>query len=128
MYSKTIYNFVGGMMGYVLCPVALAGLGMPLCLRLFRHACPVLAIVFFWVAVLIALGNVYLCARHGVTGEGASYFPVFFSLAAIPAWILSRPAGGMSSSAGIVLLILSYDFLGQGILGAMVARYTKGRI
>lgn len=125
MYSETVYRLVGGMVGYVLCPMALAGFGTPLYLHFFQHAHSVLAVVFFLVAALIALGNVYLCARRRIVGGGASYFPAFFSMAAIPAWFLVNPSVGMPSSVVIVLLILSFDFFGQGILGAVVAKYTN---
>lgn len=127
LYSETIYRLVGGLIGYVLCPVALAGFGTPLYLHFFQSARPVFAAVFTSVAVLIALSNVYLCARRAVVGEGASLFPACFSMAAIPAWFLHEPAANTLTGAVTVILILLFDFMGQSLLGLVVAKFTNKR-
>ncbi len=124
MYSETAYRFVGGLQGYVLCPLALTGFATPLYVHFFAGARLEIGIMFLVISVLIAIANVHLCSRREVIEKSASYFPAFFSMAGMSAWYLIAPVSAMFHVlAGI--LILLFDFLGQPLFGAALARMTN---
>ncbi len=124
MYSETAYRFVGGLQGYVLCPLALTGLATPLYVHFFAGARLEIGITFLVISVLIAIANVYLCSRCEIVEKSASYFPLVFSMAGISAWYLIAPVPTMFNVLAVILILL-FDFLGQPLFGAGLARMTN---
>ena len=124
MYSEMTYRFVGGLQG-VLCPLALTGFAAPLYVLFSNEAQLRIGIMYGVVAALIAIVNVYLGSRREIVEKSASYFPMFFSMAAIPAWFLIAPVPALPDVLAVVVILL-FDFLGQPLLSAGLARITIG--
>ncbi len=113
---------VGGLIGFVLCPISLTSLAGPFC-HLFPPA------FGFWfgrvllvTAALIFLCNLYLSCRRFVVQGSASYFPLFAALAA---------SGGVAAIYGgnwylpALLGFAILDLIGLPIVAGIVIGLTR---
>ncbi len=117
MYSDKIYNLVGGLIGFVLAPLSMLGLGTPFYLGASTENRLLIGWSFLAIALLILLCNVYLEGKRALLGHGASIFPAVFSLTAIPALLLLALDMSFVAKVGVVLLIVATDFVGQALIG-----------
>jgi len=108
MYSDKIYNLVGGLIGFVLAPLSMLGLGTPFYLGASTENRLLIGWSFLAIALLILLCNVYLEDKRALLGHGASIFPAVFSLTAIPA-LLPEAVGRPTS-----IPVDAFDVPGHG--------------
>ena len=113
---------IGGLIGYVLCPIALFGFVAPFTVFLSSTASAIIGYSLVAVAVGIVLCNVYLCCRRCVVTGSASYFPLFGAIAA---------SGGIVALFGLVwwipaiVICVLADVFGQPILGGVVVAMLR---
>ena len=116
MFNDCIYNWVGRVVGFILCPLAVLGVLVPFTTFPTRSATVLAGSILVAVAVGIVFGNAYLYCRRCTVDDSASPFPLFASIAA---------------SSGIVVLFgfqyripaiaIIADLLGQPFLGICLA-------
>ncbi len=127
MYSDTTYKLVGGVMGFILVPLALLGFGTPFYLRASMESRLQIGWLFLAVALLILLCNSYLEGRRAQLGHGASVFPALFSLAAIPALVLLAVDMSFVAKVGVALLIVAMDLIGPALIGNALSNMSRSR-
>lgn len=122
LFRKATYNVLGGIIGYGIAPLSIASLGLPIYLRLPEKTRGVLGIAFFMLAVVATLCNVYLICHRTLQGHGASIFPLIVSATGVSALFLMLSSLGYWL-APIAVLILVFDFLGQGLLAGWICSF-----
>ena len=118
LFGSAVYQLVGAVTGFVLCPLSLAGIAGPFLYGPDSPAAIWFGRVMLTSAALLVASNVYFCCRRQVVRDSASFFPVFAALSASGgvaalhggAWFLPALAG-----FGVL------DLIGQPILGGIVA-------
>jgi hypothetical protein len=121
-FSKTTYNGVGRMIGYGVAPLSVASLGLPVYLQLPEKTRGILAAGFLVLAVTAVFCNVYLICHRKMRGHGASMFPLIVSATGISALFLRFSHLGYRL-APVVILILAFDFFGQGLLAERICSF-----
>ena len=122
MFGRIPYNIIGGLIGFVLCPLSLLALVGPFAGFFPDSIATGLGWSFVVVAALIVQCNIYLSCRRCVVKGSASFFPFFGALAG---------AGGVAALYGAawwipaVLVLGIVDLLGQPILAAIVIGVTR---
>lgn len=116
---KVMYSLIGGLIGYLIAPLSLAGFGLPLYLNLSFSIQKRLGSIFLCLAILCILCNAYLRYYRDVHGYGASIFPAVFSLCGIPALFLLRLGSGVWMTLSVVAILIM-DFVGQALLGDLI--------
>ncbi len=127
MYSDTTYKLVGGVMGFILVPLALLGFGTPFYLRASMESRLLIGWSFLAIALLILLCNGYMEARRVLSCDGGSFIPAIFSLAAIPALVLLAVDMSFVAKVGVSLLIVAMDFIGPALIGNALSTMFRSR-
>lgn len=117
MFGQIPYSIIGGLIGYILCPLSLLALIGPFAGFFPDSIATLLGWSLLVVAALVVLCNLYLTCRRCVVVSSASFFPLVGAVAG---------AGGLAALYGPIwwipaMIVLGIvDLIGQPLLSAVV--------
>jgi hypothetical protein len=116
-----IVFFLMGVVG----PLSFFGLTTPVLLLLSPSWWRVLGVIFAVVAILIFIGNSYICARRALLGTGPSHFPLGLSLSGGASVVLLVGPQPNPLELFCVVIVVVADFWGQSALGDLIAGHWR---
>ena len=120
------YRFAGNLLGFLIAPLSLAGLGLPYYLKLDAATQKLIGLAFLGLAVVAVLCNFYLRFYKVITGVGkGTFFPVVVSLCGVPALFLLWKERTPELIYGAVGAIVLFDLVGQAVIAKMLCGKRK---
>ena len=121
MINKKLYNILERIFGYVVLPLSLAGIGLPLYLKLPVSYKTLIGCIFLIISILVILYNLNIISRRIINEKGASHIPACFAFSAIPAvWLLD--SGNLTRDIAMTIIIVIIDLIGQPLIGFGIAK------